>query len=130
MSAKKKILIVDDENTMVSILKKRIESEAFEVLVARDGQEGLDTARREKPDLIVVDVMMPKLDGYHMCRLLKFDEKYKDIPVIMLTSRIRQEDRDIANDVGASAYITKPFKGQELMGKIKDLLASEEETLK
>lgn len=121
MDAKKRVLIVDDEQTMIDLLRKRIETE-YDVIVASDGHEGLDKARAERPDLILADVMMPRLDGYHMCRLLKFDEKYKDIPIIMLTSRIHGQDRKNAEDVKADAYITKPFKGEDLMGKIRGLI--------
>jgi len=121
MSEKKRILIVDDEKGIVDLLKKRIEQE-YEVLVASDGQEGLNMARDERPDLVVADVMMPRLDGYHMCRLLKFDENYKDIPVIMLTSREHERDRQTAREVKADAFITKPFNGGELMTSIRNLL--------
>ena len=79
MTEKKKILVVDDEKSMTNLLKKRIESASYDVSIASDGQEGLNKARLEMPDLIVADVMMPRLDGYHMCRLLKFDEKYKNL---------------------------------------------------
>ncbi len=122
MTDRKKILVVDDEKSMTNLLKKRIEAAAYDVSVASDGQEGLDKARIEKPDLIVADVMMPRLDGYHMCRLLKFDERYKNIPIIMLTSRDNDRDRMTANEVGADAYVVKPFKGEELMSNIKKLL--------
>ncbi|MBT3182238.1 MAG: response regulator [Deltaproteobacteria bacterium] len=125
MTEKKKILVVDDEKSMTNLLKKRIESASYDVSIASDGQEGLNKARLEMPDLIVADVMMPRLDGYHMCRLLKFDEKYKNIPIIMLTSRDNDQDRMTANAVGADAYVTKPFKGEELMSNIKKLLGDE-----
>lgn len=121
MEERKKILVVEDEESMAELLRKRLEKE-YDVTTACDGQDGLNKARAERPDLILADVMMPRLDGYHMCRVLKFDEKYRDIPIIVLTSRQRELDRGIAKDVGADDYITKPFKGQELMDSIKRLL--------
>lgn len=121
MEERKKILVVEDEQSMAELLRKRLEK-VYSVTTACDGQEGLNKARAERPDLILADVMMPRLDGYHMCRVLKFDEKYRDIPIIVLTSRQRELDRDIAKEVGADDYITKPFKGQELMDSIKRLL--------
>ncbi len=82
---KKKILIVEDYNNIVEILTMRLNAMGYEVISAKDGQEGLTLARKEKPDLIVLDVMLPKMNGYKISRLLKFDSRYKDIPIIMLT---------------------------------------------
>jgi len=122
MIEKKKILIVDDERDFVEMLKVRLESSGYEVDVAYDGQEGLDKARHDKPDLVVLDVMMPLLDGYHVCRLLKFDEQFNQIPVIILTARGRPEDRETGEDVGGDAYMVKPFDSKELLSKIQELL--------
>jgi len=84
--------------------------------------EGLDKAREEKPDLILLDVMMPKMDGYEVCRLLKYDEEFETTPIIMLTARTQAKDKSIGKDVGADDYITKPFDGTDLLEKIKKLL--------
>lgn len=84
---KKKILIIEDYNNIVEILTMRLNAMGYEVISAKDGQEGLTLARKKKPDLIVLDVMLPKMNGYKISRLLKFDSRYKDIPIIMLTSR-------------------------------------------
>jgi len=118
----KKILIVDDEPQLVELLKIRLEANDYEVLVAVDGKEGLKIARSKKPDLIILDLMLPKIDGFALCRMLKFDEKYKNIPIIMFTARAQESDKKLGKEVGADAYITKPFDPQVLLKKIEDLL--------
>ena len=120
---KKRILIVDDEVDLVELVKLRLEANGYEVMVAGDGQSGLDKARTEKPDLIVLDVMLPKIDGYKVCRMLKFDEKYRHIPIIMFTARAQESDRKTGEQVGADAYITKPFEPEALLSKMADLLS-------
>ena len=117
-----RILLVDDEEDMVFAVKMQLEALDFEVITASDGQEGLNKAYREKPDLIILDVMLPKLYGYNVCRMLKFDSKYKHIPVILFTSRVQKEDEKIGFEVGADAYITKPFDPQTLVERIRELL--------
>ena len=92
---KKKILIIEDYNNIVEILTMRLSAMGYAVICAKDGQEGLTLARKEKPDLIVLDVMLPKMNGYKISRLLKFDSKYKDIPIIMLTSRETKRDEQL-----------------------------------
>ena len=118
----KKILLVDDEPHIVIMLSNRIKHAGYDVISASDGQEGLDKARKENPDLIILDVMLPKLDGYKVCRMLKFDEKYKHIPIIIFTARAQEIDKKTSGDVGANGYITKPFEPQILLDKIKELL--------
>ena len=120
--SKKKILLVDDEKDMVYAVKLQLETHDYEVITAQDGQEGLEKARHEKPDLIILDLMLPKIDGYKVCRMLKFDEKYKNIPVLMFTARIQQSDEKLGYEVGADAYLTKPFEPETLIKKIKELL--------
>lgn len=122
MSEKKRILIVDDEEDLVTLLQVRLEANGFEVLTANNGQVGLDKAREEKPDLILLDVMMPILDGYQVCRFLKFDEDLKDIPIIILTARAQDADKKIGKDVGANAYMAKPFDFPTLLEKIKSYI--------
>ncbi len=116
-----KILIVEDEQDMLELYRIRLEKEGFEVLAAGDGEEGLKLAREEKPGLILLDLMLPKLDGFKVCRMLKFDNRYKHIPVIMLTARVEDKDRKLGISVGADAYMTKPFDWEELNEKIKEL---------
>ncbi len=118
----KTILVVDDEKDMVFGLQMMFEAQNFKVLTAYDGQEALDKAREERPDIIILDVMLPKIDGYRVCRMLKFDEKYKKIPVLMLTARTADAEKRTGFEVGADAYIVKPFNQQELMDKIVALL--------
>jgi len=118
----KKILVVDDEQDLVEMVTARLEANGYEVISAYDGQEGLRKAQQEKPDLIILDVMMPKADGYKVSRMLKFDVKFKDIPIIMFTARAQEVDRQTSKEVGADAYITKPFEPEVLLAKIKELL--------
>ena len=119
---KKRILIVDDEEDIISILKLRLEANNYEVLSAHDGQEGLNKARSEKPDLIILDLMLPKLDGYKVCSMLKFDKHYSAIPIIMFTARAQKEDEELGKKMGADGYIHKPFESEILLKKIKELL--------
>ena len=119
---KKRILVVDDEKDLVETLTYRLEANNYEVIMACDGQEGLEKARSANPDLIILDLMLPKLDGYKVCRMLKFDEKYKRIPIILFSARAQENDKKMGEDVGANAYVTKPFEPQALLGKIKELL--------
>jgi len=119
---KKKILVIDDESDLVEMLSIRLEANNYQVITASDGQLGLDKARSEKPDLIILDLMLPKIDGYKVCRLLKFDEKYKNIPVVLFTAKALDADKELGEEVGADAYITKPFEPGILLDKIKQLL--------
>lgn len=119
---KKRILVVDDEEDILNVLRFRLEANNYEVLVASDGQEGLNKARSEKPDLMILDLMLPKIDGYKVCRMLKFDEAYKAIPIIIFTARAQKKDEELGIEMGADAYISKPFEPEILLGKIKELL--------
>jgi len=120
--AKKIILIIEDEIGMVEMLKLRLEANGYDVISALDGMAGLEKARKEKPDLIILDLMLPKMDGYKVCALLKKDTQYAKIPIILFTARAQESDKQMGKDVGADAYITKPFEPQVLLGKIKELL--------
>ena len=119
---KHKILLVEDEQDMLRAIQMRLEANDFEVVAAVDGREGLDKARVQHPNLIILDVMLPKIDGFTLCRMLKFDEEFRKVPVIMLTARIQQNDIERGKEMGADAYMTKPFKSNELLSKIKELL--------
>ena len=118
----KKLLLVDDEKDLVDAVVLRLEANGYEVSVAYDGQQGLDKARKEKPDLIILDLMLPKMDGYKVCALLKADTRYNNIPIIMFTARAQESDMMTGEEVGAEAYITKPFDSQVLLDKIKALI--------
>lgn len=122
MSDKKRILIVDDEEDLRKMLAFRLEAVNYEVLQAANGQDGLNRARSDNPDLIILDLMLPKLDGFKVCRMLKFDEKHKHIPIIMFTARAQKSDENLGIEMGADAYITKPFEPKVLLEKIKELL--------
>ncbi|NWF91295.1 MAG: response regulator [Syntrophaceae bacterium] len=120
--SKKKILVVDDEPDLVETVRFPLEIEGFNVLVSYNGEDALNLARKENPDLILLDLMLPKLDGYKVCRLLKFDEKYKHIPIIMLTAKTQEKDKVLGMETGADEYVTKPFDMDELMKKVKQYL--------
>ena len=118
----KRILLVDDEKNLVEMVTFRLEASGYAVIPAYDGQEALNKAKSEKPDLIILDLMLPKMNGYEVCQLLKFDEKYQHIPIIMFTARTQESDKKTGFEVGANAYITKPFEAEVLLSKIKELL--------
>ena len=120
--SKKRILVVDDEVDLVETVRYSLELEGYDVLVAYNGEEALNQARKENPDLILLDLMLPKLDGYKVCRLLKFDERYKHIPILMLTAKTQEKDKATGMETGANEYITKPFEMDELMKKVKGYL--------
>lgn len=122
----KKILVVDDETQLMNMVKIRLEANNYLVLTAYDGREALEKARKDKPDLIILDLMLPKMDGYKVCGLLKADARYKKIPIIMFTARAQESDKKMSEEAGAEAYITKPFESQVLLSKIKELLESRE----
>lgn len=122
MSDRKKILVVDDEPDIVKVVRKRLEESGYEVVTASDGQEGLEKARGVSPDLVILDLMLPKMDGYRVCGLLKRDARYAKIPVIIFSARGQADDIDLGKEVGADAYIMKPFDFQKLLMKIKELL--------
>ena len=119
---KKRILIVDDEKDIVESIQFKLEFEGFECLVAYDGEEALLKAKSENPDLILLDIMLPKINGYQVCRLLKSDEKYKHIPIIMLTAKAQESDKFWGKETGADDYMTKPFELEKLIQKIQGYL--------
>ncbi|MFH1360203.1 MAG: response regulator [Candidatus Omnitrophota bacterium] len=117
-----KILVVDDEEHIVKVVANRLKASGYDVITAADGLSALSSAREQKPDLIILDIMLPKMDGYKVCRMLKFDENYKHIPIIIFTARIQDSDEKTGYEVGADAYLTKPFESQVLLAKIEELL--------
>ena len=119
----KTILIVDDEKDLVSMVKMRLEAVGYNTIEAYDGQEALSKAQNENPDLIILDLMLPKMDGYKVCRMLKFDSRYKSIPIILFTARVQDSDKELGKEVGADAYLTKPFEPEVLLSKIEELLS-------
>ena len=123
MADKTRILIIEDEAEMAQAIRLRLEANGYEVLTAADGAEGLNRARAEKPGLIILDVMLPKMDGFKVSRMLKFDENFKDIPIIMLTAKTQKVDVAMGLEAGVNVYMTKPFKAEELLRTISGLLA-------
>lgn len=119
---KKKILVVDDEKDIVALMKGRLELSGYEVIEAFDGSEGLEKARKERPDLVILDIMLPKIDGFQVCRMLKFDTDYKDIPVMLFSARAGEHDKATGEEAGADAYLVKPFDSNVMLSKVKQLL--------
>jgi len=114
----KKILVVDDEPNIVKMVESRLKANGYEVIIAYDGQEAVEKVKSNMPDLIVLDLMLPKIDGYMVYDILEHDEKYKDIPIVMLTARAGYEDIKKGMNMGTIAYVTKPFKAEVLLGII------------
>lgn len=111
-----KVLVVDDESSIVNIISYNLKKEGYEVITAEDGEAGLELALNENPDLILLDIMMPKMDGYEVCR--KVREK-SNVPIIMLTARADEVDKVIGLEMGADDYVTKPFGNRELIARVK-----------
>jgi DNA-binding response OmpR family regulator len=119
---RKRILVADDEVYIVHILEFSLNMEGYDVISATSGEEALHRIERERPDLIVLDVMMPGLNGYEVCRRLRADERTREIPIIFLTAKDTLADRDFGLGLGANAYITKPFGPRKLIEAIDNLL--------
>ena len=114
-----KILVVEDDRNLLETIKYNLVKEGYEALVAVDGAEALEIARNEKPDLIVLDIMLPIIDGFEVCRILR---KEMSVPIIMLTARTDETDRIMGLDTGADDYMTKPFSLRELLARVRALL--------
>ncbi len=114
-----KILVVDDEVSIVDILKYNLEREGYRALTAYDGYEALDVFAQEAPDLVILDVMMPHMDGFQVCRKIR---EVSNVPVIMLTARAEEMDTVIGLEMGADDYVTKPFSMRELMARVRTSL--------
>ncbi len=112
----KKVLLVEDDQPLAEVVTYNLRKEGYEVVTAGDGIQGLETARREKPDLVLLDIMLPGLDGLELCRLLRKDY---NVPIIMLTARVTETDKIVGLEVGADDYITKPFSVKELMARVR-----------
>ena len=120
--AKGKILVVDDEIYIVHILDFSLGVEGYDVMTALDGEQALAKVAQDKPDLIVLDIMMPKLDGYETCKALKSAPETRDIPIILLSAKGRNVDQKVGFEVGADDYITKPFSPRKLVERINSIL--------
>ena len=114
-----RILVVDDELPIVELLSYNLKRANYEVLIARDGEEALRIARQEQPDLVVLDLMLPKLDGLEVCRTLR---REREVPIIMLTARDGEVDRVVGLELGADDYVVKPFSVRELLARVRNVL--------
>lgn len=122
--ANKKILVVDDESQLIEMVQIRLEASNYNVVSACNGREGIEKARREKPDLILLDILMPEMNGYQALEALKKDDWTKLIPVIMFTAKSQIEDVARASELGIEDYIVKPFDHRVLLDKVKKALGS------
>lgn len=118
----KKILIVEDEDLIVKVLSIRLEGLGYKVITARDGEEGLDAVKKELPDLVMLDIGLPKIDGNLLCELIKTGEVTKHIKIIMLTGKRLVGDMENSFAAGADFYVNKPYEWQRLLGHIKQLI--------
>ncbi len=121
--AEKSILIVEDDKTLLDVLKYNFAKEGYRVLAASDGVTALDVARKEHPDVLILDVMLPQMSGFEVCRILR---KEMSVPILMLTARDEEIDRVEGLDIGADDYMTKPFSMRELMARVRALLRRSE----
>ena len=113
------VLVVEDEENLVEALRYNLEHEGYAVLTAPDGGSGLETARAALPDLVILDVMLPNLDGLEVCRILR---RETDVPILMLTAKGEEIDRVVGLEIGADDYVTKPFSMRELMARVRAML--------
>ncbi len=120
--AKGRILVIDDEEDLIELVRYNLEQEGFQVINASDGESGLIIARQELPDLILIDLMLPGMDGLELCRSLRADNRTASIPVIMLTAKSAESDRIVGLELGADDYVTKPFSPRELAARVKAVL--------
>ncbi|MCB0129936.1 MAG: response regulator transcription factor [Caldilineaceae bacterium] len=116
---KPKVLVVEDEPSLVDTLEYSLQRQGYDVLIATDGHNAIDVARAEKPDLVLLDVMLPGLDGFEVCRVLR---REMNAPILMLTARVEEIDKIVGLEMGADDYLTKPFSMRELMARVKALL--------
>lgn len=120
--ARGSILVIEDDRDIVDLLRFNLEEEGYELFAAFDGARGGVSARRHQPDLIILDIMMPELDGWEVCRKLKEDKHTADIPIIILSARLQEMDKVVGLELGADDYVTKPFSPRELIARIRAIL--------
>jgi len=112
------VVAADDDVDTLNVIKLKLEAHGLSVLTARDGQEAMLVVRRHRPSLVILDIMMPRLNGFQVARMIKFDKTLKSIPVILLTARTQAADRRLGMQVGADEYLTKPFDPQQLLDRV------------
>jgi len=118
----KKILVIEDDPNMIKLIKYNLEKHGYSVISAEGGTEGLQLARQENPDLLILDVLLPGMDGFKICRLLRYDMKFKKLPIIILTGQTTDRHKEMGREVGGNVYLTKPFEPEILLEKVKELL--------
>jgi CheY-like chemotaxis protein len=118
----KRVLLAEDEKNVILGVRTCLDAVGYQVEIVEDGEEALNAVRREHPDLILLDLLMPKIDGFEVLKVLKGDEATRQIPIIVLTAKAEEEDRQRAMDLGANDYMTKPFKPQDLWDRLKHFL--------
>jgi phosphate regulon transcriptional regulator PhoB len=116
------ILVIDDEKDLIELVRYNLEKDGFDVIAATDGQSGLEVVKKHRPDLVVLDLMMPGMDGLQICKQLRSDPRMGRIPVIMLTAKATEADRIVGLELGADDYITKPFSPREVVARVKAVL--------
>ena len=124
MQTPPRILVVDDVPTVLAVLRLRLEAEGFEVVTARDGVEAIDRARETHPDLIVLDLMLPRLTGERVCEVLRGDAHFRGVPIVVLSARIGESERLRAFAAGADAFLSKPYEVAQLVGEIRSRLGA------
>ena len=120
--SKHTILVIDDEKDILKLLQYNLEKEGYQFISAKTGEEGFEAAKSKRPDLVVLDLMLPGMDGLEVCRLLKSDPSTRQIPVLMLTAKSSETDQIVGLELGASDYIAKPFSVKVFLARIKNLL--------
>jgi two-component system alkaline phosphatase synthesis response regulator PhoP len=123
--AKQRILVVDDDREVVRLMRAYLEQAGYEVLAAYDGETAIHTLRREKPDLVLLDLMLPDRDGYDITRLVRADTTLAHIPIIMLTARVEDTDKIIGLEIGADDYVTKPYNPREVVARVRARLRTQ-----
>ncbi len=123
--AKKNLLVIDDEKDILKLLQYNLEKEGYSVFTAETGEAGLEIAQAKKPDLIILDLMLPKMDGLEVCRLLRAQSATKRIPVVMLTAKGSEIDQVVGLEIGATDYVSKPFSVKVLLARIKNIFRNQ-----
>ena len=118
----KRVLVVDDEPTVVKTVQIMLEEAGYHVISASDGEMALEVMREKEPDLMILDITLPKLDGHQVCRQVRSDKKFRELPIIMFTGRGGVDEIGAGMDIGATAYVMKPFDCQKLMGIVGALI--------
>ncbi len=122
MTSGERILVIEDEKNIIELLRYNLEKEGYRVQAILKGDEGLEEAKKNRPDLLLLDVMLPGMNGFEICRALRQNEKTADLPIIMLTAKAEEIDQVLGFEIGADDYITKPFSPRQLLARIKAVL--------